>query len=55
MAKARVIEQRLDDSFRLKEELIAENEINLAQCVANNLPYILIDEKYEESIRKGYL
>ena len=46
-AHASVIEQRLDDSDLNKEELIAENAYNLAQCVAHNLPYILIDGEYE--------
>lgn len=44
---ASVIENRLDDSYLNKEELIAENEYNLAQCVAHNLPYILMDKTYE--------
>ena len=44
---AGVIEQRLDDSGLNKEALIAENEHNLAQCIAHNLPYILIDKTYE--------
>ena len=44
---ASVIESRLDDSQLSKEALIAENEYNLAQCTAHNLPYILIDEEYE--------
>ena len=43
---ASVIESRLDDSWLNKEELIAENECNLAQCKAYNLPYILIDGEY---------
>ena len=44
--KANVIEQRLDDSCLNKEELIAENEYNLSQCVTYKLPYILIDGEY---------
>ncbi len=47
LGKASVIEQRLDDSGLNREELIAENEYNLTQCVANELPYILVDEVYE--------
>ena len=43
---ANVIEQRLDDSSLEPQSLIAENEENLAQCIARNLPYILIDENY---------
>ena len=46
MAYANVIEQRLDDSDLDREELIAENEYNLSQCIANHLPYILIDGEY---------
>ena len=45
--KASIIEQRIDDSDLDKEELIVENEYNLAQCVSYNLPYILIDKEYE--------
>ena len=44
---ASVIESRMDDSQLSKEALIAENEYNLAQCTAHNLPYILINEEYE--------
>ena len=44
---ASVIESRLDDSDMNKEDLIAENEYNLAQCIAHDLPYILIDKEYK--------
>ena len=44
---ANVIEQRLNDSDLDRDTLIAENEHNLAQCIAYNLPYILIDGAYE--------
>ena len=44
--KANVIERRLDDSYLNREDMIAENERNLARCVANDLPYILIDGEY---------
>lgn len=44
---ASVIERRLDDSDLNKEELIVENEYNLAQCIAHSLPYILIDDEYD--------
>lgn len=44
--KANVIEQRLDDSDLDRETLITENEYNLSQCIAYNLPYILIDREY---------
>ena len=43
---ASVIESRLDDSDLNQEDLIAENAHNLTQCVAYNLPYILIDGEY---------
>lgn len=43
---ASVIESRLDDSDLNKEELITENEDNLDQCIARNLPYILIHGEY---------
>ena len=45
-AHANVVEHRLDDSDLSKDALIAENAHNLAQCIANNLHYILIDEEY---------
>ena len=45
--KANVIEQRLDNSGLNKENLIAENEYNLSQCLCYGLPYILVDETYE--------
>ena len=44
---ARVIENRLDDTWLNPEALIAENSQNLAQCIAYGLPYILIDREYE--------
>lgn len=47
VAYGSVIESRLDDSDLDKEELIAENEYNLAQCITHSLPYILIDKTYE--------
>ena len=47
LAKASVIERRLDDSYLDKEALAAENEENLAQCIAHDLPYILIDGEYD--------
>ena len=43
---ANVIEHRLDDGDLCKEALIAENEKNLAGCMAFNLPYILFDGEY---------
>ena len=44
---ASIIECRLDDSDLNQADLIAENEDNLAQCIARNLPYILIDKEYK--------
>ena len=46
-ANASIIERRLDDSGLNPEELIEENEYNLARCTALDLPYILVDEAYE--------
>lgn len=43
---ASVVEHRQDDSDLRKEDLIADNAYNRAQCVACNLPYILIDGEY---------
>jgi hypothetical protein len=45
VAKANVIEHRLDDCID-REELLAANAHNLAQCIAHDLPYILIDKEY---------
>lgn len=47
MEKANLIECRMDDSGLTKEALIAENTHNLAQCIAWDLPYILIDREYK--------
>jgi len=44
---ANVIEQRLDDSGLDREALIEENAYFLSRCIAHDLPYILIDERYE--------
>ena len=49
-AYASVIESRLDDFTLNQEELIAENAYNLAQCIAYDLPYILIDKEYKVEI-----
>ena len=46
-AYADVIENRLDDSGLCMEDLIAENESNLTQCIAHNCEYIFIDRDYE--------
>ena len=44
---ANVIEARLDDSGLTKEALIADNAYNLSQCIAKDLPYLLIDDVYQ--------
>ena len=44
-AYANVIEQRLEDGITT-EELVAQNEENLAQCIAHGCDYILIDGAY---------
>lgn len=47
---ANTIEKRLDDSGLTAERLIEENESNLSRCIANNCPYILINEQYQTDI-----
>ena len=44
---ANVIEGRLDDSELNPEALIAENEHNLTQCIAQGCDYLLIDQNYD--------
>lgn len=44
---ANSIEKRLNDEDLSLTILIAENEKNLEQCKKYDLPYILIDEKYD--------
>jgi 2-phosphoglycerate kinase len=44
------IEQRLDDSGLDMQQLIAENEQNLAACKAHGLPYILIEDEYNPQL-----
>ena len=44
------IEDRLDDSGLSAERLIKENSANLAQCIAHNCAYILIDGAYEVDV-----
>ena len=44
---ANIIERRLDDSDLSGDQLIAENERNLAQCKKYGLPYFLVDEIYD--------
>ena len=47
---ANVIEERLDDSELNPEALIAENEHNLTQCIAQGCAYLLIDDGYAPEI-----
>ena len=46
---ANVIENRLDESDLNQADLIAENEHNLAQCIAHNCHYILFEDSYHIS------
>ena len=50
---ANAIETRLDDSDLSMEQLIAENEANLAQCLANGCEYLLIDRNYAVYAEEG--
>lgn len=43
---ANAIEKRLDDSGLRMDELIAENEENLRQCIAHDCEYVLIADTY---------
>ena len=52
LAHENVIEQRLCDSGLTKAGLVAENEENLARCLAHNCPYILIDQDYTLDITR---
>lgn len=55
-AYANIIEKRLEDSDLTMEDLIFQNEYNLAQCIAHYCHYILINEEYEWMWReKGVL
>ena len=47
---ANAIEFRLEDSGLSAEQLIAENEHHLAQCILHDCQYIWINEAYEGSI-----
>ena len=49
---ANVVEKRLDDSELSIENLIEENNNNLAACQKYGNEYILIDTSYEENICK---
>ncbi|WP_025163100.1 zeta toxin family protein [Paraclostridium bifermentans] len=44
---ANIIEERLDDSSCIKEELIKDNELNLNMCKKYNCDYVLIDNNYK--------
>lgn len=44
---ANIIEERLDDSSCIKEELIKNNELNLNMCKKYNCDYVLIDDNYK--------
>ena len=48
-AYASVIENRVDDSELTAQALIGENEYNLAQCIAHECAYVLIDKCYDVS------
>ena len=45
-AYANTIEKRLCDFELEKDALIAENEHNLAQCIAHNYRYIIVNKSY---------
>ena len=44
---ASVVEERLDDSYLSKEELLEDNRNNLSLAEMHGLNYMLVDEKYE--------
>lgn len=44
---ANLIEERLDDSSCIKEELIKDNELNFNMCKKYNCDYVLIDNNYK--------
>ncbi|MBQ7400358.1 MAG: adenylate kinase [Clostridia bacterium] len=44
---ASIVEERLDDSYLSKEELLEDNRDNLSLAELHGLNYILVDEKYE--------
>ena len=44
---ASAIEQRLDDSGLSMEDLVRDNEENLAQCLRHGCHYILLDDAYD--------
>ena len=46
---ADAMEARLDDSHLSAQQLIADNECHLAQCIAHGCRYLWIDEDYEQA------
>lgn len=52
VSHANVVEKRLDDSGLTKDALIEENEYNLQRCIACQLPYVCIDDSYEEAMQE---
>ncbi len=52
---ANAIERRLDDAHLNPEDLIAENERNLAQCVLHGCSYILIEDDYSTEQMAAHL
>ena len=49
---ANAVESRLDDSGLSAEQLIADNEYHLAQCIAHQCRYLWIDEDYEQAFEQ---
>lgn len=49
---ANAVESRLDDSGLSAEQLIADNEYHLAQCIAHRCRYVWIDEDYEQAFEQ---
>ncbi len=47
---ASVIEDRLDDDYCTKENLLAENLTNLEQCQKHNCDYLFIEDTYPQEI-----
>lgn len=52
-AFANVIEERMDDTYCTKESVLRDNEYHLEMCRKYGCNYILIEDEYEEDIRKG--
>ena len=49
---ANAVESRFDDSGLSAEQLIADNEYHLAQCIAHQCRYLWIDEDYEQAFEQ---